>query len=325
MPNARSHARSWSRRRFLALAFLTLPSVAAAQARYGSVVDSILAVWETADLVCLGEDHGRQFDSDLRIALVRHPAFPSTVRVIVVESANPIHQDLLDRFVLDGAPMSREELAPVWRDASGAEVWESPIYEAFLRAVRDVNRSLARDQRVRVVGGDSKIDWPRITRAEELVPLLNRGGNIRNIIAEQVLDRRVKGLAIYGSGHCTKIGRGFPGELAARYGKERMWSIWPMEAQEEVEKARTIFGLGPDPAYVTVSGTKWASTPASGMATIDPGLTMGEVIDALVYHGAVPDSVVRADLTDLKAKHGAERDRRANLLREAFELRQRRP
>jgi hypothetical protein len=61
------------------------------------------------------------------------------------------------------------------------------------------------------------------------------------------------------------------------------------------------------------------------MATIDSGLTMGDVIDAVVYHGAVPDSVVRADLTDLKAKYGAERERRANLMRQAFELWQQRP
>jgi hypothetical protein len=143
--------------------------------RYAAVLEGILAAWKTADVVCLGEDHGRQFDSDLRIRLVRHPAFPRTVRVIVIEFANPIHQDLLDSFIVDGVAMSREELAPIWRDASGAEVWESPIYEQFLRAVHDVNRGLQRGERVRVVGGDSTIDWARIVRAEDLVPLVNRG------------------------------------------------------------------------------------------------------------------------------------------------------
>jgi hypothetical protein len=304
-----------------ALAFSLIPCVAPAQ-DYRTVVEQILAAWKSADVVCLGEDHGRHYDSELRIALVRHPAFAQTVRVIVVESANPIHQDLLDRFILDGTALSREELAPIWRDASGAEVWESPIYEAFLRAVREVNLALPRERRVRVLGGDSKIDWSRITRAEELVPLLNRGRNIRNIIAEQVLDRHLKGLAIYGSGHCTKIARGFPGELAGRYAKERMWSIWPLEQPAEVEKARTVFGLAAKPAYVVVTGTKWASTPATGMTTIEPRFTMGEVIDAVVYHGDVPDSVVRADLSILKAKYGAERERRTKLIMEAFKLSQ---
>jgi hypothetical protein len=323
MASIRAHA-GW-RRTILAVALSALPTIANAQGRYAGVVDSILAAWKTADLVCLGEDHGRQWDSDLRIALVRHPAFPRTVRVIVVESANPVHQDLLDRFILDGAPMSRAELAPVWRDASGAEVWESPIYEAFLRAVREVNLPLPREQQVRVIGGDSRIDWASITRAEDLVPLLNRGGNIRRIVAEQVLDRRLSGLAIYGAGHCVKLGGGFPGELASRYDGKRIWSIWPLEAPSELEKAHTVFGLGRDPAYVSITGTIRASVSASGMPTIDPALEMGDVIDAVVYHGEAPDSVARADLTELKAKYGAELERRATLIRQAFQLWQRRP
>src|SRR5919106_6615850 len=119
--------------RLLLLIFWLGPLPAAfAQTRYDHVVESILSAWKAADVVCLGEDHGRQYDSELRIALVTHPHFPRTVRVIVIEFANPAHQDLLDRFILDGAAMSREQLAPIWRDASGAEVWESPMYEQFL-------------------------------------------------------------------------------------------------------------------------------------------------------------------------------------------------
>src|SRR5688572_30474447 len=218
------------------------PRVVPAQSQYASVVEGILSAWKTADVVCLGEDHGRHYDSKLRIALVRHPEFPRTVRVIVVESANPIHQDLLDRFILEGVALSRAELAPVWRDASGAEVWESPIYEQFLRAVREVNLALPREQRVRVLGGDTRIDWQQIKRAEDLVSLTNRGESIRNTIVEQVLEPRLKGLAIYGAGHCSKIGGGFPGDLAGRYPEERMWSIWSF-SRKGVERARAIFGF----------------------------------------------------------------------------------
>src|SRR5207248_3607100 len=114
----------------------------------------------------------------------------------------------LDRFVLEGVPMTRRELAPIWRDATNPETWESPLYEQFLRAVRDVNLALPRERRVRVLGGDSKIDWAQIKTAEDLAPLVNRGGHIRNAIAEQILDKHLKALAIYGGGHCVKIGRG---------------------------------------------------------------------------------------------------------------------
>src|SRR5215510_6757404 len=98
-----------------AFAVLALSSPATAQQRYADVVDHILAAFTTADVVCLGEGHGRYFDNELRIAVVRHPDFPRVAHTVVVEMANPVHQGLLDRFILDGAAMSREQLAPVWR------------------------------------------------------------------------------------------------------------------------------------------------------------------------------------------------------------------
>jgi hypothetical protein len=289
-------------------------------ARYAAIVEAILAAWKTADVVCLGEDHGRQYDSDLRIALVRHPAFPKTVRAIVVESANPIHQDRLDRFILDGAPMSREQLAPIWRDASGAQVWESPIYEEFLRAVRDVNLKLPREQRVRVLGGDTRIDWTTIQTAAQLAPLMNRGGNIRNIISKELLDPRIKGLAIYGARHCDKVGGGFPGDLWGKYATGRMWSVEPFVGRKGAEEARKLFGFGNEPGYLAVVGTKAAFAPAGDLLVVNPKWTLGDITDAVVYHGNVPDSVVRADLTTLNAKYGPELARRSKLTREAYDL-----
>ena len=292
--------------------------------RYAEVVQRILEVWNTADVVCLGEDHGREYDSELRLALVRHPDFPRTVRVIVVEMANPVHQALLDRFILDGASMSREELAVVWRDASGAEVWESPIYEGFLRAVQALNTHLPREQRVRVLGGDSPIDWQRITDAHDLVPLVNRGGNIRNIIATQVLDQHVKGLAIYGAGHCDKVGGGFPGDLAGRYEQGRMWSIEPFFRATGVQKAKALFSFDGQPAYIVITGSRWAATPAAGLLPVADRSTLGDILDAAIYHGDVPDSVVRAGLTVLNAKYSAEFRRRRTLIDSALALWRRR-
>jgi Haem-binding uptake, Tiki superfamily, ChaN len=309
----------------IALVLLLVPA-AEAQRRYVGVVEQILDAWKTADVVCLGEDHDRYYDNELRMALIQHPAFPRTVRVIVVELANSVHQDLLDRFILDGATMSREELAPIWRDATNPEVWESPIYEQLLRAIQEVNLRLPRDQRVRVLAGDSKVDWSKITRPEELIPLMNRGGNIRDIIATQVLDAHLKALAIYGAGHCNKLGTGFPGELAGRYGKERMWSISPLIRTAGTEKGRAVFGLAAEPAYIVVANSRWSATPAADMLT--PALArfeMGRVYDAIVYHGDVPDRVVGPDMAAFRARMGQELDRRAKILADAVKLRQQRP
>lgn len=295
----------------------------AADSQYEPVLSGVLSAWSSADVVCLGEDHGRRHDSDLRLALVRHPKFASVVNVIVVEMANNAHQALLDRFILDGAVMSRDEIAPVWRDALGAEVWESPIYEELLRAIREVNLKLPRDRRVRVIGGDTAIDWTRITRQEDLVPLLeaglrNRGGNIRRIIAEQVLDKKVKALAIYGSLHCIKIGMGFPGELTHKY-PGRFWSVSTLAGDDAV-RAQKLFGLGDKPAYVVTTGTKWEGHPGAGILPAFRGETIGQMGDAIAYLGLIPDVIVKADLTDLQTKYGAELARRRQLMKAAETL-----
>ena len=294
---------------------LTSTSAAQDQERYAGVVEQILSAWKTADVVCLGEAHDRYYDNELRIALIRHPAFSRTVRAIVVEMANPVRQDLLDRFILDGATLSREEIAPIWRDATNPEVWESPIYEQFLRAVRDVNLRLPREQRVRVIGGDSKVDWSKIKQPEDLLPLMNRGGNIREIIATQVLEPHLKALAIYGSGHCIKVGRGFPGDLAGRYPKQRFWSISPVISLEKITKQREP---GKEPVYIVLGGSQWAATPTELSGR---NFTWGQLYDAIVYHGDVPDKIVGPDMDAFKASMGMELDRRAKLVADASKLR----
>lgn len=298
-------------RGFLLLLCLYGLPAAAAPEPYAPLVEGILAAWGSADVVCLGEDHGRKHDSDLRLALVRHPKFPQAVDLIVVEFANPAHQALLDRFILEGAEMTRDELAVVWRDASGAEVGESPIYEEFLRTVREVNLGLPRNERVRVIGGDTLIDWRSITTAEQLVPLLkagltNRGGNIRKIIAEQVLDKKLKALAIYGSGHCVHVAMGFPGELEDRY-PGRFWSVSSPYSKNNQE-IKEAFGFGDKPAYLVVKGTKWAAMSAAGLFLTRRQETIGRPVrrDRLLRQRRRCRVVPAADPAELRTKYGAE-------------------
>jgi uncharacterized iron-regulated protein len=199
----------------------------ATQARLQPIVKGILAAWDNFDVVCLGEDHGSKNDSDLRIALIEDPDFVRKVRVIMIESASIDHQDVLDRFVLEGEEMSREQLSVVWRDANGAEVWAAPIYEAFIRSVRKINLGVSREQRVRLLAGDN----PKKS---------NRGRFIREAVSREILDKQLKGLTIYGAAHCIQYGGGFPGEIGARY-PGKIWSVFQFF---DVDEGRRVFGLG---------------------------------------------------------------------------------
>src|SRR6059058_1643999 len=43
------------------------------------IVQTLISVFDQADILALGEVHGRRADSDLRITLVRHPDFAQKV------------------------------------------------------------------------------------------------------------------------------------------------------------------------------------------------------------------------------------------------------
>jgi len=247
----------------------------ATKTRLQTIVKGILAAWDKADVICLGEDHGSKNDSDLRIVLVEHPDFVRKVNVIIVECANVDHQDILDRFALEGEDMPREKLRAVWSDANGAEVWESPIYEAFLRAVRKANLAVPQNQRVRLIGGDN----PKET---------NRGRFIREAVSREILSKGLRGLAIYGAGHCECRGMGFPGELESKY-PGRIWAAFSFY---DVDEGRRVFGLGDEPELIAISATDKAKIPGGKMFFLrrynDPA-TLGDIVNAIVYYGNARD------------------------------------
>jgi hypothetical protein len=66
----------------------------------GEIVRTLISAFDRADIVALGESHGRiRLDSELQIALVRHPDFAKKVRSIVVEFGSATEQWTLDRYI----------------------------------------------------------------------------------------------------------------------------------------------------------------------------------------------------------------------------------
>ena len=253
----------------------------ATKARLQPIVKGILAAWDKFDVVCLGEDHGSKNDSDLRIALVEHPDFVRKVRVLMIESASITQQDVLDRFVLDGEEMSREKLSVVWKDANGSEVWAAPIYEAFIRAVRQANLKVPREQRVRLLAGDN----PKES---------NRGRFIREAVSREILDKKLKGLTIYGAGHCVNYGGGYPGEIGDKY-PGRIWSVFNFF---DVDEGRRVLNLGDTPLLIQITGTEKAKFPSGKMFFLGnptDKFTLGETTDAIVYFGNIKDAKVRPE------------------------------
>jgi hypothetical protein len=188
------------------------------------IVQTLISVFDQADMIGLGEAHGRRADSDLRIALVRHPDFARKVRVIVVEFASTTEQSTLDRYIR-GENVSSAQLERVWRTTSNG-VWDAPVYLDFFTAVRDVNSKLPAGARIRVFGGDP---GPTDQRDRETAA----GG----VIEEQALSKHSKVLVIYGAAHFYRTAPasfGASAELARTLEKAhpgRIYTVIPIGGQ----------------------------------------------------------------------------------------------
>src|SRR5690349_10178323 len=151
------------------------------------VARTLISAFDQVDIVALGEAHGRKLDSDLRIAVIRHPDFARKVGNVVVEFGSTTEQLTLDRYIR-GENISSSQLEQVWKSTtqSGNKVWDSSIYAEFFAAVREVNSKLPADGRIRVFGGDP---GPGDHRSRETAAV--------SVLKEQVLQKHGKALVIY--------------------------------------------------------------------------------------------------------------------------------
>jgi hypothetical protein len=206
--------------RALPVALLLAAGVLAAQVRLpdeaagiDGVAGALVAAFDQADIVALGEAHGRPLDSDLRIAMVRHPDFPKKVRSIVVEFGSTSEQSTLDRYIR-GENVSGAQLEQVWKTTTQARngLWDSPIYADFFAAVRDVNSRLPANAQVRVFGGDP---GPGDNRSRETAAVA--------VLQEQVLEKKGKALVVYGAAHFYRtMGEAYLSSMGKDIGIVRM-------------------------------------------------------------------------------------------------------
>jgi hypothetical protein len=222
-----------------------------------AIVRTLISAFDHADIVALGESHGRRVDSDLRIALVRHPDFAKRARSIVVEFGSTSEQSTLDRYIR-GENVPSAELERVWKTTAQFRFSDSPIspvYPAFFAAVRDVNAKLPADARIRVFGGDP---GPGDNRSSDTAAV--------SVLKEQVLQKHGKALVIYGAGHFWRTGREFRSA-----------------AGEDVGIATTLEVEYPGRTFVVI--------PVGGRVDLPPGVTLNVYPDYQKFDRALTTRV----------------------------------
>jgi hypothetical protein len=251
---------------------------------WDAIAGAVLAVFDKADVVALGEAHRRKQDSDLRIALVRHPDFPKKVRNIVVEFGNSLYQPTLDRYIR-GESVPLAELQAVWQNTTQVGLWDSPLYAQFFAAVREVNLKLPESRRLRVLAGDPAIDWTSVRdRTAYDRAMVRRDDSPASIVRDQVLAKGQKALLIYGPGHLYRTG-GITKALQDRH-PGRIFVVGVIGGSNPVyEKFENALSSSRRPVLVPLRGTVFGSFGADeflgGQLKVVKGLRPIRPLEAL--------------------------------------------
>lgn len=145
------------------------PESACSSAPLAAVADRIAVAFDDHQFVLLGSTHGGAKRHQLLLCLLSRPAFQERVRDVLVEWANPVHQEVVDRYLLGLEEVPAEALRRVWVETDGPGLWgRLPLIPELYAAVRGINEGLPAGRRIRVLGGSEPVDWGRLERAEDV-------------------------------------------------------------------------------------------------------------------------------------------------------------
>lgn len=289
------------------------------------VADSVAAAFDTHRFVFIGSTHGGKKSHDFLLCLLSRPAFQRRATDVLVEWGNPVHQALVDRYLLTLDPVPLDSLRPVWVDTDAPQLWgRLPLIPELYEAVRSINGGLDPARRIRVLGGCEPIDWSAVTTAADVARYPFKNNWAAHVIAEHFApdpERRL--LVVYGDGHIHHNGGSMMGNLYATIGRAELFVVGTIDSLEPGDE-ELVARLGDAARPFFVSGDR---LPAAGpypralfYARDNP---LAQHVDAVAYLGPEPDRDLsnQMELTEEEKAEVARRDAIKGDLRELLQLR----
>jgi hypothetical protein len=293
-------------------------------------VAEIIRLFDQHRVVMLGEIHGSvQFDELLK-RLVSTPAFSERVNDIVVEPGNALHQDTLDRYIT-GGDVPIDTLRAVWQDMVGAPGGvATPPYRGLFATVREINRKLPPERKLRVLAGDPPIDWDRVRTREDIAPFLSfRDEHYGSVVRYEVLAKRRKALLIMGAGHFQRHD-GKPGlieqQMLGSFVKPYVIVAGSdiVHTYDDVDPRFAAVGRAA-PWMMEIKGTwlatlpRWSDSPVIGFPAVGPSGTQAgtweQTADAYLFLGERDKLTTGGETFDLEGTpYGDELRRRWKIL-----------
>jgi hypothetical protein len=165
-----------------------------------TAVPAILSAFDKYEVVGMPAAHAMKDLDDFIFSLVRSPGFSEKVNDIEVECGNSLYQPILDRYIA-GEDEPFTEVRKVWRNTTQTMCGMSGFYEEFFPLVRAINRKLPPEKRLRVLAGDTPIDWDQVKSFQDILKLVPRDVSIASVLEKEVLSRHRKALMLFGTFH----------------------------------------------------------------------------------------------------------------------------
>jgi hypothetical protein len=136
--------------------------------------------------------------------------------IIEVEFGNSLYQPILDRYIA-GENVPFTEVQKVWQKMGQPASGASGFVEQSFPLVRALNQKLPPERRVRVLAGDSPVDWDQIKSIDEVIRLVHRDASIATVMEKEVLSKHRKALMLFGTFHLM---HGVGGSAVSLYEKD---------------------------------------------------------------------------------------------------------
>lgn len=268
--------------------------VTCARAPGTPAVRGVVDAFANHRVVAIAEAHLLRQANEFYVSLVRDTGFQRIAPDIVIEFASRQSQPLLDRYVVRGDSLPLDTLRSIWRNTTKVASWDSPVYAGWLAAIREVNRRLPATHRIRVLAGDTWVDWTALHTPADWARLGDNNVSFADVINNEVLAKGRKAFVVLGSNHLMRTGARDDGpntttRVLATY-PGSMYVAWLYNGRpggSDADARMTAEGWQAR-SLVPLAGTWAGSIPAAAHR-------FDEAADALLYLGP------SATLEELKA------------------------
>jgi hypothetical protein len=217
---------------------------------WAATTDALVGAFDLADVIVLGEGHGRKPDSDFRVALVRSSKFAEAVRVIVLEARQPELSAAVDE-VNQKVPPSRRIQIFLNQTSPGGDRNATAV--AIVR-----KQALDKGQKALVVFGSGHV-WRRLGGVTKLLEQHLPG---RVLVVETIAPVNTSRATPESVAEFAASSRALEATLRSRN--------WPVLFALPGSAAAN---LEADPFYL-------------GQAMLGAQVTLGNLADAVVYFGS---------------------------------------